>query len=128
MIWLVCAAVVMLSGYFVLTPLFRKLGNVNAGLIAETELDRLQDRKTAIDKAIGDLGFEYKMGRLSDGDFKQLESGYRNESAAILQKIEQMENEKRSRKRAGRSSANCPACGAETVPGKKFCADCGYKF
>jgi hypothetical protein len=128
MIWLVCTALVMISGCFILAPLFRNRDSLESGLLAETELDRLLDRKTVIDKSLDDLEFEYRMGRLSDVDFKQLETSYGNEAAIILQKIEQGEKGKVNRKGVSRSSAKCPACGAETAPGKKFCADCGHKF
>jgi hypothetical protein len=124
MIWLICSALVMISGYFVLAPLFGK--SENSYPVAETELDRLLERKGAIDKGLSDLDFEYRMGRLSDADFEQLESGYRSEAAAVLQTIERVEKEKP--KVAVRPSAKCPACGAVTAPGKKYCADCGHKF
>jgi hypothetical protein len=128
MIWLLCAALVMLSGYFVMAPLFGKRESLDSGLFTETELDRLLDRETLIDKGLNDLEFEYKMGRLSDADFKQLETSYKEEAAVILQKIEQVEKEKGNRKGLARSSAKCPACGAAAAPGKKFCADCGHKL
>jgi hypothetical protein len=126
MVWLICSALVMISGYFVLAPLFGKDGDLDAFLVAETELDRLQDRKSAIEKSLSDLDFEFKMGLLSDADFKQLEAGYRSEAAVVIQAIERIDREKA--KSANRSSAKCPACGAASVPGKKYCADCGYKF
>ena len=133
MIWLLCAALVMISGYFVLAPLFGKTKNFDSGLCAETELDRLQDRKAVNNKGLNDLEFEYKMGRLSDEDFKQLETSYKNEAAIILQRIEQLgvpkiEKEKENKKGLSRSSTKCPACGAETAHGKKFCADCGRRL
>jgi hypothetical protein len=128
MIWLLCTALVMLSGCFVMAPLFGKRGSPDSGLFAETELDRLMDRKTVIDEGLNDLEFEFKMGRLSEADFKQIETSYKEEAAVILQKIEQAEKEKGNRKSLGRSSAKCPACGADVVSKKKFCADCGHKF
>ncbi len=133
MIWLLYAALVMISGYFVLAPLFGKTNNFDLGLCAETELDRLLDRKAVNNKGLNDLEFEYKMGRLSDLDFKQLETSYKNEAAIILQGIEQLdvpkiEKEKGNKKGLSRASTKCPACGAETAPGKKFCADCGRRL
>jgi hypothetical protein len=128
MVWLLCTALVILSGYFVMAPLFGKSGSPNPGLSSETELDRLLDKETVIGKGLADLEFEYKMGRLSEADFKQLETGYKEEAAVILQQIGQIEKGKGNRKDLGRPSDKCPACGANGVRGKKFCADCGHKL
>ena len=29
---------------------------------------------------------------------------------------------------AVQSSSSCPSCGAQIIPGKKFCADCGHRL
>jgi len=142
-----CALLTLVAGAFVLTPLFREpKGNLEVELLAETELDRLLNRKAIVYTNLKDLEFEYKMGRLGDADFKRLEAGYKAEAAAILQKLDQMGVEKdiderierdiaASRKRLPSaapeqttSPRNCPSCGADIIPGKKFCADCGHRF
>ena len=147
MLWFACTAVVALAGLFVLAPLFKEpKGNLDAELLAETDLDRLLDRKAVIYRNLRDLEFEYKMGRLSDKDFQQLEAGYKSEVAAILQKLDQLdasetldeaiEQEIASRKaklhaspaKRAQDSSRCPSCGAEIVSGKKFCADCGHRL
>jgi hypothetical protein len=142
-----CALLTLIAGAFVLTPLFREpKGNLEVELLAETELDRLLNRKAIVYTNLKDLEFEYKMGRLGDADFKRLEAGYKGEAAAILQKLDQMGVEKdlderiekdiaASRKRIHSSAPaqvegprRCPTCGADLIPGKKFCADCGHRF
>jgi hypothetical protein len=142
-----CSVLAALAAAFVLIPLFKEsAGNLDLELIAETEMDRLLDRKAVIYKNLKDLELEFKMGRLSDADFRQLEADYKNDAAAILQKLEKLgasDNldaaiEKEVAARKARSSASspkesrgpsrCPSCGAEVVPGKKFCADCGHKL
>ena len=147
MFWLACAALVAVSGYYVLLPLFRESrGTLDLDLLAETELDRLQDRKTVIYRNLKDLEFEYKMGRLSERDFVQLGSGYKNEAAAVLQKLDRLdaaenldgkiEKEIASRKTALFGSGSkkeleaslCPSCGAEIIHGKKYCGDCGHRL
>jgi hypothetical protein len=140
MIWLPCTALVILTGFYVLMPLFRQSRESLApDLSGETELERLQDRKSIIYKSIKDLEFEYNMGRLSDADFKQLVAGYKKDAAIILQEMEKLgftdkldaliEKEIATRKKSlEQGSTQCPACGAKTTPGKKFCADCGHKF
>ena len=147
MIWLSCTALVLLAGIYVLMPLFREPDNANKiELVAETELDRLLDRKAVIYGNLRDLEFEYKMGRLSDADFQQLGAGYKNEAAGILQSLDKLSASEHPEKagekdtaprEVGRSASEskpaqdaplCPSCGAEVLPGKKFCADCGHRL
>ncbi len=147
MLWLLCAAVTLLAGAFVVWPLFREPATaLDVDLLAETELDRLLDRKSVIYRNIKDLQFEHAMGRLSDADFHRLEADYKNEAINILAKLDQlgasegldeaMEQDIAARKAKlfaassarVKESLRCPACGAEIVAGKKFCADCGQRL
>jgi hypothetical protein len=139
-----CSILVLAAGIYVAAPLFREpRGNLEVELLAETELDRLLARKAVVYTNLKDLEFEYKMGRLSDGDFGRLEAGYKAEAGAILQKLDQLgvsgdldeviERDVAARKdrlfpRSRREAVRCPSCGAETAIGKKFCADCGRKL
>ncbi|MEJ2111146.1 MAG: hypothetical protein P8Z37_14790 [Acidobacteriota bacterium] len=139
-----CAILTVAAGLFVLSPLFRGFSSsLDIELMAETDIDRLMDRKEAIYRNIKDLTLEYKMGRLAVEDFRQLEADYKKDAAAVLQQLEKLlgsgspeeEMEKEIASRKGRSgnlkvpedSAKCPSCGVDLIPGKKFCADCGYK-
>jgi hypothetical protein len=147
MLWIACTLLALLVAIYTLRPLFRDAeGNLDIDLLAETELDRLLDRKNVIYGNLRDLEFEYKMGRLSDEDFQQLEAGYKSEAAAILQLLDQLnvsenldetiEKDIAARKtkisgggsKRGRNPAHCPSCGTEITPGKKFCADCGHRL
>ncbi len=147
MVWIACTALVALTGYYVLAPLFREpAGNLDIELLAETELDRLLDRKAVIYANLRDLDMEYKMGRLSEADFRQLEAGYKNDAAIILQRLDQLnasenldeaiEKDIASRRiklfasesKRAKDSSRCPSCGAEIIAGKKFCADCGKRL
>ena len=148
MLVFVCSALVVVAGAYVLTPLFKEpKGNIEVELLAETELDRLLNRKAVVYNNIKDLDFEFKMGRLSDADFRRLEAGYKAEAALILQKLDQLGIEKNvdelierdvTARRSKLSSpapaalipgqAKCPSCGSSAVPGKKFCADCGHRI
>jgi len=145
MLWIACTAVVIAAGFYTLLPLFRDAeGTLDIDLLAETDLDRLLDRKAVIDRNLRDLEFEYGMGRLSEADFQQLAAGYGTESAAVSERLNQLdvtENldetiEKeiaarksklsKARKERDREGPRCPSCGAELIPGKKYCADCGH--
>jgi hypothetical protein len=142
-----CALLTLIAGAFVLTPLFKEpKGNLEVELLAETELDRLLNRKAIVYTNLKDLEFEYKMGRLSDADFKRLEAGYKVEAAALLQQLDQMGVEKDLDERIEKDIAarktrlfsaapapakaprRCPSCGADLIAGKKFCADCGHRL
>ena len=147
MVWLSSTILVLLAGIYVLMPLFRKPEKgLEIELVAETELDRLLDRKTVVYGNLRDLEFEYKMGRLSDSDFQQLGAGYKNEAAGILQNLDQLsasenldeviEKDIATRKARRLASASkpakdapiCSSCGAKVLAGKKFCADCGHRL
>jgi hypothetical protein len=147
MLWLACSALVAIAGFFVLMPLFEKRkGNVEIGLPTETEFDRLLNRKTMVYGNLKDLEFEYAMGRLTNADYQQLSAAYKNEAAAILQKLDQVDAAGnadetieedialRKSRLYGSSSeetlkvSSCPACGAEVLSGKRFCGDCGHRF
>jgi hypothetical protein len=145
MIWLVCAALGILAGYYVLSPLFRETNEAKGiDLPDETELDRLLDRKAVIYRSLKDLNFEHAMGRLTDADYRRLEADYKNDAALLLQKQDQLGDSKdldnviekniAARKAAlfapepDRKTRSCPSCGADIIPGKKYCADCGKRL
>ena len=146
MLWIACTAIVMIAGFYTLRPLFRESeGNLDIDLLAETELDRLLDRKNVVYRNLRDLEFEHKMGRLTDSDFQQLAAGYKGEAASILQRLDQLnasenldeliEKDIAARKskpsgasRHDREPGRCPSCGALIIAGKKFCADCGQRL
>lgn len=148
MLIIACSAMVLAAAVYVITPLFKEpKGNLEVELLAETELDRLLNRKAIVYSNLKDLEFEYKMGRLSDADFRRLEAGFKSEAAVILQKLDQLgvdnnlddtiERDIKVRKeklqRPGSPSKSrellrCPSCGAEVAAGKKFCADCGNRI
>ena len=148
MLYVACTLLVLVSAAVIFTPLFKEpKGNLEVELLAETELDRLLNRKAVVYSNIKDLEFEYKLGRLSNADYARLETGYKAEAALILQKLDNLGVEKSideniereiSNRRAKRPEsslngsakalARCPSCGAETFPGKKFCADCGHSL
>lgn len=147
MLIVACAGVALLAGFYVLIPLFKDpKGNLEVELLAESELDRLLNRKAIVYSNLKDLEFEYKMGKLSDADFDRLERSYKAEALGIFQKLDALGVERnldeaiekdvntRRAKLFSTSSAqaekatDCPSCGAPVIPGKKFCPDCGQRL
>jgi hypothetical protein len=147
MLWLACAVWVLLAGAYILSPLFKEpRSSLDIELFVETEMDRLVDRKAVVYANLKDLEFEYKMGRLTDADFRQLEAEYKNEAADILGSLDKLsisenleeaiEKDIASRKdklyapgsKSVQDLSRCPSCGAEVNSGKKYCADCGCRL
>jgi hypothetical protein len=144
MIFLAGATLTAAAAIYVLMPLFKEpKGNLEVELLAETELDRLLSRKAVVYSNLKDLEFDYKMGRLGESDFHGLEAGFKAEAAEILRKLDQLGIEKdldegieqaiaarKAKLASGRKQGArvCPACGAEAIPGKQFCADCGFRL
>ena len=139
--WISCVILFLAAGAYTLWPLFAKTSAENAGTPAEAEADYLAARKAAIYRNIKELEFEYKMGRLAEADFQRLGTEYRGEAAEILQKLDMLNASAIIEKppalpseyagetpRAPMSADTCSACGAKTIPGKKFCADCGARL
>jgi hypothetical protein len=91
MIFLAGTLLTVLAAIFVVMPLFNEpKGNLEVELLAETELDRLLNRKAVVYSNLKDLDFEYQMGRLGSADFHRLEAGFKAEAAEILHKLDQL--------------------------------------
>ena len=134
--WISCLILVLAAGVYALWPLFAKRLGESAASVerqadssAETDEDYLTARKTAIYRNIKELEFEYKMGRLAEPDFRRLESEYKSEAAEILYRLDML-NAAPIPIPPPESEIDdvCPTCGAKTIPGKKFCADCGARL
>jgi len=121
MFWIPCAVLFLAVAGYVLTPLFKGTGVFIDE--TETEADLLRRRKLVVYRNIKDLEFEHRIGRLSGDDFSQLNESYRREAAEILQKLDQLKETKPVKATSGL----CRSCGAQLIPGKKFCADCGTR-
>src|SRR6185437_1393310 len=52
-------------------------------------IQHLEDRKQAIYGNLRDLQFEYRLGKLSDGDYQQNKRALQRELAGVLAEIEQ---------------------------------------
>ncbi|MFB3812894.1 MAG: hypothetical protein ACE14L_02190 [Terriglobales bacterium] len=52
----------------------------------------LRERKDAVYENLRDLNFEYKAGKVSDGDYGEMRAALEDEAAALLAEIELLEN------------------------------------
>lgn len=57
----------------------------------KTRLTYLYERKDQVYENLRDLNFEYKAGKLSDGDFNSMRESMEQEAAGILAEIDQLE-------------------------------------
>ncbi len=140
MVYLFCA---LLGGTVlaaICRPLFRKDDSLESAIIEETEWDLLQRKKEVILGNIQDLDFEYKCGKLSDEDYKQVRAEMSGEAALVLQEIDNIESSQdldalirrevslRRKKTEISRDLFCPSCNAKNPPTNKFCASCGVKI
>jgi len=100
-------------------------------------VQHLEDRKHAIYDNLRDLQFEYRLGKLSDGDYQQTKQALQKELAGVLAEMEETMKRlglqpvrggaKQARtKAAPKTSATvCPHCGAQFPQALKFCGECG---
>lgn len=97
-------------------------------------LQHLEDRKAAIYDNLRDLQFEYRLGKLSDEDYRRTKLSLQKELAGVLSEME--ETAKRlglttkksapAAKPAPVAAQNtCPHCGAKFPRSMKFCGECG---
>ena len=132
--WISCVILAVAAGGYALWPLFAKTFN-NTAIYAgghtssetENNADYLSERKKSLYRNIKELEFEYKMGRLTEADFQRLDAEYKYEAVEILKKLDVI-NASTIKQEPHRETGVCPACGAKSIPDKKFCADCGARL
>ena len=122
-------------------PLFRKDNTIESAIIEETEWDLLQRKKEILLGNIQDLDFEFKCGKLSEGDYHQVRGEMTGDVAVVLADIEHIEksldldalirrdsdNRKASSARL-KAQSTCGSCGAKNPPSNKFCSECGTRL
>ena len=103
-------------------------------------IQHLEDRKHAIYDNLRDLQFEYRLGKLSDGDYQQNKLALQRELAGVLAETEDtvqrlglvpVKSPGRSpakKPAAPRASYVCPHCGAKFPQALKFCGECGKEM
>lgn len=105
--------------------------------IPVSPVQHLEDRKQAIYDNLRDLQFEYRLGKLSDGDYQQTKQALQKELAVVLAETEETIKRlglqpvrvpaKAGAKRAAARPEGtvCPHCGASFPQNLKYCGECG---
>ncbi len=89
----------------------------------------LEERKAAIYENLRDLQFEFRVGKLTDGDYQRAKLDLQRELAAVLAEIDQVSGSGVTPQPAVNAAAPlgtvCPSCGARFPKPLKFCGECG---
>ncbi|MHB0980882.1 MAG: zinc ribbon domain-containing protein [Thermoleophilia bacterium] len=127
---------------FVGYPLVRGLqASVDDEPEISEELEELYRRKESTYSALKELEFDYKTGKLSEGDFQELDARYRGDALDILEALDLTERgapataprrrggaKKRPRPESAQpalQAGECAACGRLNPENARFCASCG---
>jgi hypothetical protein len=104
--------------------------------IPASPVQHLLDRKQAIYDNLRDLQFEYRLGKLSDGDYQATKLALQKELALVLAETDEINKrigvtppptEPRAQPSGRKKPAGtvCPHCGASFSQNLKFCGECG---
>lgn len=95
----------------------------------------LEDRKARIYEGLRDLGFEFRLGKLSDEDYQRTKSDLQTELATVLAEIDRINSELGPKAVPAKAAARtgkpakpgtvCPHCAATFPNPLKFCGECG---
>ena len=135
---MIIAAAVAIVLSALLLVLYVRPGDVPAPVPA-SPIQHLEDRKQAIYDNLRDLQFEYRLGKLSDGDYRETKQALQRELAGVLAEIDATgkrlgltptrvaaKSAGKALSKAARASATaCPHCGARFSQALKYCGECG---
>ncbi len=127
--------VAILIGY----PLFKSPSGDYPRKRAEDErLRELELHKESAYAALKELEFDFRTGKLSEEDYKELEEHHRYQALSLLKDIdraekgedisEKIEEEIRAIRKAKAKELRCPYCQGTYLPGDRFCTSCGRRL
>ena len=119
--------------------LFVRAEDIPPAPVENPELKHLETRRQVLYDNLKDLQFEYHQGKLSDGDYQSLKSGFLYDLAGVMDAIERQQPKTRAKSapkteapaaqskkpKAERAAHTCPSCGAANQPANRFCGHCG---
>jgi hypothetical protein len=129
-------AVLLTVGTLVFTLLVRTKDVPETEPVSPTQ--HLDERKAQIYDNLRDLQFEYRLGKLSDEDYRKTKVDLQSELARVLAGIDSIKEQQPQVIRAAAPKAalkpvpkpealgiTCPHCGAIFERALKFCGECG---
>ena len=118
---LLVLGVLVLIGY----PLFVHRSEKSKVAVEGDEYHNLLYEKETAYIAIKDLDFDYKTGKLSENDYRELRRQYEEDAVAVLKRLENAEKPVKAQATAEPDDRFCPSCGVKCEPEDKFCSSCG---
>lgn len=115
----------LLAVAFVAYPLLTPPREEDEDLDLSDELDELHRRKESAFSAIKELEFDFRTGKLSEGDFHELDARYRTDALELIDAIEEYQEDDLTGAPDRAARASCDDCGAFVSPNHRFCASCG---
>ena len=94
-VYIVCSLVTLATLLLVFRPMLATARNPLMGSLEgnPSPLKRLLRRKDRVYENIKDLEFEFKMGKLSEGDYARLREEFSHEAYQIMREIESLKPE-----------------------------------
>lgn len=113
---------------FVLLPIVQS--GKASGSAETTRSDDLLARRDRVYGEIRDLEFDFRVGKVTEEDYRDGRERLEVEAARILQALDDRlrvvdDQIERDVKRLRRKRDICPSCGAAITPKARFCASCG---
>ena len=101
--------------------------------IPVSPIQHLEDRKQAIYANLRDLQFEYRVGKLSDEDYRDTKEALQKELAGVLAEMHTAAQhlgvplESAAQPSPSAAGTVCRHCGAIFAAQLKFCGECGKR-
>lgn len=102
----------------------------------------LRSEKESVYETLQDLDFEFRTGKLSEQDYRELQADYRERALRLLQHSDDRQHAGECHACGRRNPSGsryceicgaslvpvstCAACGTASQPGDRFCAVCGH--
>jgi Double zinc ribbon len=118
--------IIVASAAYVAQPFIAPEGTAaSGGAVSRGQLER---QKLDAYAAIKEVEFDYRMGKLSDADFKVIRDKYATQAIEAIAALDAAQKEQPRQIAQARRPvriAFCPACGRAVPPRANFCPACG---
>jgi hypothetical protein len=101
---------------------------VRAKSPAERDREFLEEKREQLYDNLRDLHLEFRMGKLSDGDYQQMKALYQEELAGLLAQLEALGGGGTSVPPVGAVPGRCLRCGKDNPAANRFCGACGAEL
>ena len=116
--------------YRMLAPLVAPHTDLEQEPLSERLRADLEREKALTLRSIKELEFDHATGKVSDADFKDMDSRLRTRALALMQDLERAARAPVTDAREVRAEARhgCARCGAQNDDDARFCKSCGAKL